>query len=278
LQKFAPVQQAARGYGQAVLPLRDRNPTSRTALVTLLLIGACVAVYFGIQRSQSSNIADPQEQQIADVRFTLDHAAIPKEVTSGRPLTRQEVAQEFGPGAVAAVCDAPGPAVVSTSPSCDPGKNIYLAILFSLFLHGSLVHLGGNMLFLWVFGNNIEDARGPWRYLVFYVLAGLVAMAAHVAIDPNSAIPVVGASGAIAGVMGAYLVLYPNAPILTLILFFIPLLREISAKWLLGFWFVSQFLLAEPGVAWAAHVGGFAFGVLAGLLWRVSSRRPAAVA
>jgi membrane associated rhomboid family serine protease len=257
-----------------VLPLRDLNPTRRTAVATILLIGACVAVYFGIQRSQSSNIADTQERQVADVRFTIDHAAIPKEVIKGRPLTREEVAQEYGPGAPAAVCSVPGPAVVSTTPSCDPHKNIYLAIIYSMFLHGSLLHLGGNMLFLWVFGNNIEDARGPLRYLVFYLLAGLVAMAAHIAIDPNSVVPVVGASGAIAGVMGAYFVLYPNAPIVTLIILFIPFIRQISAKWILGFWFVSQFLLTEPGVAWAAHVGGFVFGVLAGLLWRTQSRTP----
>src|SRR5438874_5622191 len=103
-----------------------------------------------------------------------------------------------------------------------PNKNVYLAVLFSMFLHGSLLHLGGNMLFLWVFGNNIEDVRGPVRYLLFYLAAGLVAMAAHVLIDPNSAVPVVGASGAIAGVMGAYFVLYPNVPIVTAIIFIIP--------------------------------------------------------
>jgi membrane associated rhomboid family serine protease len=263
-----------------MLPLRDENPTQRTAWVTLLIIGACVFVYFGVQQTQSSRIYDAQQRQIADVRFTLDHAAIPRELVKGRPLTVQEVASEFGPGAATALCSLPGPAVVRTTPECQPHKNIYLAVLYSMFLHGSLLHLGGNMLFLWVFGNNIEDARGPLRYLIFYLAAGLVAMAAHVVIDPNSAVPVVGASGAIAGVMGAYLVLYPNTPIVTLLILIIPFIRRISAKWLLGFWFVSQFLLQEPGVAWGAHVGGFAFGVLAGLLWRASGSvksRPAVV-
>ncbi len=255
-----------------MLPLRDDNPTGRAAVMTLLLIGGCVVVYFGIQRSESANVYDRQARQVQEVRFTIDHAAIPKEIVKRRPLSRDEVAQEFGPEAPAAVCSAAAfDDAVNTSPACDPQKNIYLAILFSMFLHGSLLHLGGNMLFLWVFGNNIEDERGPVRYLLFYLAAGLVAMAAHVAIDPNSVVPVVGASGAIAGVMGAYFVLYPNAPILTLILFFIPFIRRISAKWLLGFWFVSQFLLAQPGVAWAAHVGGFLFGVLAGLLWRATA-------
>ncbi|HZN16062.1 MAG TPA: rhomboid family intramembrane serine protease [Acidimicrobiales bacterium] len=262
-----------------MLPLRDDNPTRRTAWMTWVLIGACVFVYFGVQRGHAGNAVDPQTEQVQEVKFTLGHAAIPRELVKRRPLTRDEVAAEFGPTAPAAVCDTAGPAVVSATPSCESGKNIYLALLFTMFLHGSLVHLGGNMLFLWVFGNNIEDARGPWRYLAFYLVAGLVATLAHVAIDPNSAVPVVGASGAIAGVMGAYIVLYPNAPILTLIFVIIPLFRRISAKWVLGFWFASQFLLTQPGVAWAAHVGGFAFGVLAGLLWRAtggaSRRAPA---
>jgi membrane associated rhomboid family serine protease len=255
-----------------MLPLRDENPTQRTAWITLLLIGACVFVYFGIQQSQSSQVYDSEQRQIADVRFTLQHAAIPKEIVEGRPLSTQEVADEFGPDAAATLCRPAGPAAVRTTPDCEPNKNIYLAILYSMFLHGSLLHLGGNMLFLWVFGNNIEDTEGPLKYLVFYVVAGLVAMAAHIAIEPHSAVPVVGASGAIAGVMGAYAVLFPNASIVTLIIFFIPFIRRISAKWLLGFWFVSQFLLTSPGVAWAAHVGGFVFGILAGLVWR--ARRP----
>ncbi|MBA3655366.1 MAG: rhomboid family intramembrane serine protease [Actinobacteria bacterium] len=255
-----------------MLPLRDDNPTARRALVTLLLIGACVFVYFGIQQAQSSKVYDPQARQVSEVRFSLQNAAIPKELTSRRALTRDEVAQEFGPGAVAQVCASPRASVVSETPTCEPGKNIWLSVLYSMFLHGSLLHLGGNMLFLWVFGNNIENARGPLRYLGFYLLAGLVAMAAHVLIEPGSVVPVVGASGAIAGVMGAYFVLFPNVRIVTLIIFFIPFIRRISAKWLLGFWFVSQFLLTAPGVAWAAHVGGFAFGVLAGLLWRSTGR------
>ncbi len=147
-----------------------------------------------------------------------------------------------------------------------------------MFLHGSLLHLGGNMLFLWVFGNNIEDEAGAFKYVVFYLIAGLVATATFVALDPTSTTPLIGASGAIAGVMGAYLVLYPNAPIVTVFIFIIPFIRQISAKWLLGFWFISQFLLSQPGVAWTAHVGGFVFGVLVGLVWRASGRERAAAA
>jgi membrane associated rhomboid family serine protease len=127
------------------------------------------------------------------------------------------------------------------------------------------------MLFLWVFGNNVEDRLGHVPYLLFYVASGIVATLAHVGVDPSSTIPVVGASGAIAGVMGAYLVWFPNVPILTAFFYILILLREIKAKWLLGFWFVLQFFTSpNDGVAWVAHVGGFVFGVLVGLLLRPS--------
>ena len=139
-----------------------------------------------------------------------------------------------------------------------------------MFLHGGILHLGGNMLFLWVFGNNVEDRLGPVGYLAFYLLAGVVATGAHLAIQPQSTVPVIGASGAIAGVMGAYLVWFPNVPIRTLVfLGFLVFFPEIRAKWLLGFWFVSQFFVSpNDGVAWMAHVGGFVVGVLTALLFR----------
>jgi membrane associated rhomboid family serine protease len=163
---------------------------------------------------------------------------------------------------------------VESSSACYPDKGIWLSVLYSMFLHGSLLHLGGNMLFLWVFGNNIEDRRGRATYIAFYLLAGVAATFAQVAADPDSTIPMIGASGAVAGVMGAYLVLYPNVKIRSLILLgFILLFRDISAKWLLGLWFVSQFFIGpNSGVAAMAHIGGFVVGLLAGLVWRLTSR------
>ncbi len=156
-----------------------------------------------------------------------------------------------------------------TTPEVFPDKNVYLALLYSMFLHGSLLHIGGNMLFLWIFGNNIEDRMTPVPYLAFYLVSGLVASAAHILVQPNSTIPVIGASGAVAGVMGAYLVLFPNVRIRTLFLFLLVLIRDIQAKWLLGFWFVLQFFTnPSAGVAWVAHVGGFVFGALVALFLR----------
>jgi len=143
----------------------------------------------------------------------------------------------------------------------------------SMFLHGGLLHLAGNMLYLWIFGDNIEDKLGHARYLVFYILCGVVAGALHVFIDPGSIIPTVGASGAISGVLGAYLLLFPRARVLTVIpIFFFIQLAELPALFVLGFWFIMQFLYgmislgyetgAMGGVAWWAHIGGFIAGVV----------------
>ena len=241
-----------------MLPLRDENPTRRVPVVTILLILANVAVYFLVQPNA--------EDASASARFSVERAAIPCEVVEGRPLTVDEIRATYGAGDDTA-CDVGSP----SSPALFAGKSVWLAVLTSMFLHGSLLHLGGNMLFLWIFGNNIEDRMGPVGYLLFYLAAGVVATAAHIAVQPDSTVPVVGASGAIAGVMGAYFVWFPDAPILTLFIFFIILFRRISAKWLLLFWVALQFL--EPfnpnsGVAWVAHVGGFLFGVVVALVLR----------
>jgi len=257
-----------------VLPLRDNNPTRRTAVVTVVLIAACIGIYFFVQPSGQGAVVD-QEDAVSELTFTVETAAIPCEVVRGRPLTKDEVDRTFEQGDTNA-CD--------TAPRGQPfarGKPVYLAMLYSMFLHGGLVHLGGNMLFLWVFGNNIEDRMGKVPYVLFYLASGIAATFAHVAADPTSSVPVVGASGAVAGVMGAYLVLYPRVRIHTLFIFILIMFREIPAWVLLGFWFVSQFFIAPgSGVAWVAHVGGFVFGVLGGLILKATgprARRPALV-
>lgn len=147
----------------------------------------------------------------------------------------------------------------------------------SMFLHGGWLHLITNMWFLWIFGDNVEDTLGPVRYLVFYVLCGLAAAVTHVAFQPQSALPVLGASGAIAGVLGAYAVLFPGARVVTLVpVFFFLQFIELPAVLILGYWFVLQILSASleaatpmrGGVAWGAHVGGFLAGMLLILVMR----------
>ncbi len=143
------------------------------------------------------------------------------------------------------------------------------SLLSFMFLHGGFWHLLGNMWSLYIFGDNIEDRLGPFRYLVFYLLCGMISGFSHLIFNLHSNIPTIGASGAVAGVMGAYLILYPNAKILTLIpIIFIPLFVEIPAFFFLGLWFVIQFISAAGshggigGIAWWAHIGGFIFGII----------------
>jgi len=148
---------------------------------------------------------------------------------------------------------------------------IYLTLITAMFLHGGFVHIAGNMLFLWIFGNNIEDAMGSLRFLVFYLLCGLAAAFAQIAVGPNSDVPNIGASGAIAGVLGAYLLLFPRAEVQTLVFlgFFVRLVR-LPALLFLGLWFVLQLfsgvaglgMEATGGVAWFAHIGGFIAGIV----------------
>ncbi len=252
-----------------MFPLRDDNPTRRVPVLTILLILVNIGVYFLVQPQgqqllgQVSADMDVEDREGDDAaRFSFEYAAIPCEVTTGEPLSRSEL-----PDGRSDTARCQGR---SADPPLFPGKQVWLAVVFSMFFHGGLLHLGGNMLFLWVFGNNIEDHLGPARFLVFYLIAGIVATGAHVLVQPDSTIPLVGASGAVAGVMGAYLIWFPNAPVLTA--FFVFFIQRVAAKWLLGFWFISQFFVnPNAGVAWMAHVGGFVFGVAIGLLVRASS-------
>ena len=239
-----------------VLPLRDLNPTARVPVVTLLIIAVNVFVYFAVQPHDSNGSSDT---------FVLDHAVIPCELVDRHPLSQQQLATgscSLTAGAPVVVRTDRGLVQIPDEPFA-PDKNVYLAVIVSMFLHGSLIHLFGNMLFLWIFGNNVEDHLRPLGYLLFYFAAGIVSTLAFVAFNASSVSPLVGASGAIAGVMGAYLIWFPRARILSVVLplFFFPF--YLPAAVVLLFWFVTQFF-TDPnnGVAWVAHVGGFAFGAL----------------
>ena len=232
-----------------VIPLHDDNPTTRFAYVTVAIIAINVFVYFFIQPHSG---VDVRLGTSKDTAFTLEHAAIPCELQQGEPITVREVNTGH--------CDA---AARADSPEVFAGKNVWLGVFESMFMHGSILHLAGNMLFLWIFGNNVEDHLGHIGYGLFYFVVGVAAMAAHYLADPGSTQPVIGASGAIAGVMGAYLVLWPRARVLTVIalLFFLPV--YLPAAVLLAIWFGTQFVTSfnpNSNVAWLAHVGGFVAG------------------
>jgi len=263
-----------RWVGRAlVIPIADENPITRVPWVTLLLIATCVVVYFAVQPTGTPKLdwtGFVERTGQEDLRFVVENAAVPCELVKQRPLTRAEYEATFRDGNGSACSDRGGPAQ-------SPGKVVLLGVVLTMFLHGSIPHLFGNMLFLWVFGNNVEAERGRWRYVLLYLFGGIAATAAHVAVDPNSTVPIIGASGAIAAVMGAYLVCWPKARVKTIIFVGPLLLRKVEAIWLLLVWFGTQFLLVsgDSAVAWAAHVGGFLFGVLVGLWWRQSDRRAA---
>ncbi len=156
-----------------------------------------------------------------------------------------------------------------------------LSLFSSMFLHGGFFHLAGNMLYLWIFGDNVEDQLGHVKFFIFYILCGLAASLLHIITAPNSKVPMVGASGAIAGVLGAYMIRFPRARILTLIFFgFFIRIVAVPALFVLGFWFILQLLYAFPsigstsgGVAWFAHVGGFLAGIVLFKLFSAFSKR-----
>jgi membrane associated rhomboid family serine protease len=241
-----------------VIPIRDDNPTTRKPVLTVAIIAACLYIFAFVQPR-----SDPQADQV----WTVEHAAIPCEVVHAEPMSNNLSRQ----------CDGQlrfGGLPGSTAPF--PDKNVWLAIVVSIFLHGSWLHVLGNMLFLWIFGNNIEERLGPVGYAFFYLVAGVVAALVHIATQPNSTVPVVGASGAIAGVMGAYLVLYPKARILTIVPLFIFLqFVYLPAYVVLVGWLILQFFTnPNTGVAVAAHIGGFVFGAAVGLFLRGTAQPP----
>lgn len=182
--------------------------------------------------------------QLLDPRITYVYAAIPYEIT-GAELT--PMAQMWQ---------------LQTGTRTEPIVHPWLTIFTSMFLHGGYLHIIGNMWSLWIFGNNVEDALGHFRYLLLYLFWGIVAALSHILFNWGSPVPVVGASGAIAGVMGAYLLLFPHARIDCVLWFFIITFVEVPAIFFLVFWFVSQFLVYNPGVAYLAHIGGFVAGFL----------------
>jgi membrane associated rhomboid family serine protease len=225
-----------------VIPLRDANPTRRTPVITLTIIVLCTLVFgweVGLLVSGGETALDA---------FVTQWGVVPADVSAANQQR-------------------------------DVASLALVTLVTSQFLHGSWLHRGGNMLFLWIFGNNIEDRMGPLLFVAFYLVGGIVADLTQVAIDPTATSPLIGASGAIAAALGAYLVLFPRARIHSLVfLGFFYQLIAVPAILVLGFWFVLQLIdgvaalgipaADQPGVAFFAHIGGFLFGALVALAMR----------
>ena len=206
--------------------------------------------------------------------FTYGYAVVPYEITTGEDL-KEPIVVHSGRGDVRV--GAPRESAIPEYPGPSP---IWLTILTAMFMHGGFMHIIGNMLYLWIFGDNIEDNFGHGRFIIFYLICGVVATFAQIYADPSSPIPNLGASGAIAGVLGAYLIMFPTNRVKVLTTFFFITITEIPAVIVLGFWIVIQIFSqytanikhAQGGVAYMAHIGGFVAGVLLTFLFR--KKRP----
>jgi membrane associated rhomboid family serine protease len=244
-----------------MIPLKDNIPNERFPIVTVALIVINVIAYLLSIRHGGNVIKGPTEST------SLHYSAIPYDFTHPGKYctvhTERAIVEET--------------LVAAQRPECMqhayPGQiSTWASAITAMFLHGNILHIAGNMVFLAIFGPNVEDAMGRVRYVVFYLLGGLAALAAQVLVQPNAIVPTLGASGAIAAVLGGYILLYPRARILSLVfIFFFVTIIEVPAVFLLGFWFLEQVYfgsanLTNPvggggGVAYFAHVGGFLFGL-----------------
>ena len=218
-----------------MIPLKDDNPTASRPIVTYFLISICVLVFLAQLGSQSYKTG----------QLFYSYGLIPSVLMGHDQL----------------------PMDLYVVPA-------YLTIFSSMFMHGGFMHIIGNMLYMWIFADNIEDDLGPSRFVIFYLLCGVGAAMAQVLIDTNSQVPMVGASGAIGGVLGGYLINHPKAKVLVLIPFgFFSQLIKIKALYVLGFWFILQFISSGGGVAYAAHIGGFVSGIILILFFNKKSKR-----
>ncbi len=238
-----------------MFPLKDNLPTQNLPVVTIVFIALNVIAYLFLQPKTGIDFSGGS----LDPEALFHYRAGPYELTHPG-----EQCQAIRDGAAARCAEGVGDGGIATP----------LTLLTSMFTHAGLLHLGGNMLFLWIFGNNVEDGMGRVKFVLFYVLGGLAATGLQVAIGPDEVVPTLGASGAVAGVLGGYILLHPRAKVVTLvfIVFFVSII-ELPAIIFLGIWFGQQALfgaldLTNPsggggGVAYFAHVGGFLFGLLA---------------
>ena len=218
-----------------MIPLKDDNPTSGRPIVTYFLIAICVLIFLIQIGSQSYKTG----------QLFYSYGLIPSVLMGHNQL----------------------PMDLYAVPA-------FVTIFSSMFMHGGFMHLIGNMLYMWIFADNIEDNLGPVKFLIFYLLAGVGAAMTQVLMDTISQIPMVGASGAIGGVLGAYLINHPNARVLVLIPFgFFSQLIKIRALYVLGFWFILQFISSGGGIAYAAHIGGFVSGMILILFFNKKIKR-----
>ncbi len=218
-----------------MIPLKDDNPTSRRPIITYFIIGLCTVIFLIQISSESYKTGE----------LFYSYGLIPSVLMGHNQL----------------------PMDLYAIPA-------FITIFSSMFMHGGFMHLIGNMLYMWIFADNIEDNLGITKFIIFYLLCGIGAAMTQVLMDTHSQIPMIGASGAIGGVLGAYLINHPKAKVLVLIPFgFFSQLLKIKALYVLGFWFILQFISSGGGVAYAAHIGGFVSGMILILFFNKKTKR-----
>tara|TARA_E500000331_G_C17229769_1_gene702079 strand:- start:682 stop:1410 length:729 start_codon:yes stop_codon:yes gene_type:complete len=223
-----------------VIPISDINPARNTPVISRIFMFATVGVFLLIQ----------PKNQIELFNFFYQYSAIPCELVNFSPISESQFYNND--------------CFNNQSSSIFPEKNLLLSVISANFFHANFIHILGNLWSFWIFGNNVEDKLGKFRFIIFLIFIGIMSVSVHTYLNQDSLIPIVGASGIVSGLMGAYVFMFPNARLLVLVPFGFLFPTTIKAKFFMVFWFLSQILISisDQNISWEAHVGGFVFGYL----------------
>ena len=223
-----------------MIPISDINPARNTPVISRIFMFTAIIVYILIQPNN----------QIELFNFFYQYSAIPCELVNFNPISEIQFYENN--------CFS------NKSQSIFPEKNLFLSMIYANFFHANFLHILGNLWSFWIFGNNVEDKLGKVGFTIFLILIGIISISVHIFLNQDSLIPIVGASGIVSGLMGAYVFMFPNARLLVLVPFGFIFPTTIKAKFFMIFWFISQILISisDQNVSWEAHVGGFIFGYL----------------
>ena len=232
-----------------MIPISDINPAKNSPVISRIFMFITIGVFLLVQ----------PKNQIDLINFFYQYSAIPCELVTFSPLSESQFYSND--------------CLNNTKAPIFQNKNLVLSIVFANFFHANFIHILGNLWSFWIFGNNVEDKLGKVRFTIFIIFIGFLSIAVHIYLNQNSLTPIVGASGIVSGLMGAYVYMFPNARLLVLVPFGFLFPTTIKAKFFMIFWFLSQILISitDQNISWEAHVGGFVFGYL--LLRIINNKR-----
>ena len=223
-----------------MIPISDINPAKNSPVISRIFMFITIGTFLLVQ----------PKNQIDLINFFYQYSAIPCELITFSPLSESQFYSND--------------CLNNTTAPIFQNKNLVLSIVFANFFHANFIHILGNLWSFWIFGNNVEDKLGKVRFAIFIIIIGFLSIAVHIYLNQNSLTPIVGASGIVSGLMGAYVYMFPNARLLVLVPFGFLFPTTIKAKFFMIFWFLSQILISitDQNISWEAHVGGFVFGYL----------------